>query len=147
MEQQRKQEEYKRLVQKRAPKSKTPIMCLKAFFVGGVICCIGQLIRDFAEHQLHLNEADVATFAAIVLVFLGAALTSVGIYDNIAKFAGAGTVVPITGFANAIVAPAMEFRNEGLVMGVGMKMFSVAGPVLVYGIISSVTIGLLSLLF
>jgi stage V sporulation protein AC len=95
----------------------------------------------------HLDDKDVAAFTAMVMVFLGATLTGLGIYDKIGGFAGAGSVVPITGFANSIVAPAMEFRTEGYVMGVGAKLFSLAGPVLVYGISSSVVVGLLSLLF
>lgn len=138
---------YQKLVKKRAPKSQTFIMCIKAFLVGGLICCIGQLVHDAGEAWFHLDDKDVAAFTAMVMVFLGATLTGLGIYDKIGGFAGAGSVVPITGFANSIVAPAMEFRTEGYVMGVGAKLFSLAGPVLVYGISSSVVVGLLSLLF
>ncbi len=143
----KKAQAYQAMVKERAPKSKTFTMCLKAFLVGGIICCIGQLIHNTGERWFQLNEEDVAIYTAIVLVFLGAFLTGLGVYDKIGGFAGAGSVVPITGFANSIVAPAMEHKTEGYVMGVGAKLFSLAGPVLVYGISSSVLIGLLSLLF
>ncbi len=143
----REQERYQKLVQDRAPKSKTFVMCCKAFLVGGIICCIGQLIRDAGTAWLDLSEENLAAFTAIILVFLGATLTGLGLYDKIGGFAGAGSVVPITGFANSIVAPAMEHKTEGYIMGVGAKLFSLAGPVLVYGISSSVLVGLLSLLF
>lgn len=147
MQQKTKERTYQNMVRERAPKSKTFTSCLKAFLVGGMICCIGQLIHDAGEAWFQLNEKDVAAFTAIVLVFLGATLTGLGVYDKIGSFGGAGSVVPITGFANSIVAPAMEFKAEGYVMGVGAKLFSLAGPVLVYGISSSVLVGLLSLLF
>ncbi len=147
MQQKTKEQTYQNMVRERAPKSKTFTSCLKAFLVGGIICCIGQLIHDAGEAWFQLNEKDVAAFTAIVLVFLGATLTGLGVYDKIGSFGGAGSVVPITGFANSIVAPAMEFKAEGYVMGVGAKLFSLAGPVLVYGISSSVLVGLLSLLF
>ena len=140
-------EAYQQLVKQRAPKSQTGIMCLKAFLVGGIICCIGQLVSDAGKAWFQLDEKDVAAFTAIVMVFLGSTLTGLGIYDKIGSFAGAGSVVPITGFANSIVAPAMEFKAEGYIMGVGAKLFSLAGPVLVYGISTSILIGLLSLLF
>ncbi len=143
----KKELEYQKLVAERAPKSKVFAQCLKAFVSGGLICCIGQLFRDFARLTLLLNEADVAAFTAIVMVFIGATLTGVGIYDRIGSWAGAGSVVPITGFANSIVSPAMEFRPEGFVLGLGAKLFSIAGPVLVYGISASIVVGLLSLLF
>ncbi|MBC8532392.1 stage V sporulation protein AC [Christensenellaceae bacterium NSJ-53] len=120
---------------------------LRAFVVGGIICTIGQFISYIATDVLALAQDLASSFTAIILVFLGATLTGVGIYDQIGKFAGAGSVVPITGFANSIVAPAMEFKREGLVMGVGAKLFTLAGPVLVYGISSSILVGLLSILF
>ncbi len=147
MQNDRKSQAYQAMVKERAPKSKTFIMCLKAFLVGGVICCIGQLIHNTGEAWFHLSEEDVAIYTAIVLVFLGSFLTGLGVYDKIGSFAGAGSVVPITGFANSVVAPAMEHKTEGYVLGVGAKLFSLAGPVLVYGITSSVIVGLLSLLF
>jgi len=137
---------YQQKVNERMPKSHTLAYCVKAFLVGGLICCLGQLIHDIGKGLLLLNEKDLSAFTAIVLVFLGATLTGFGVYDKIGSFAGAGSVVPITGFANSIVAPAMEFRREGFVMGVGAKLFSIAGPVLVYGISTSIVVGLLSLL-
>ncbi len=140
-------EAYQQRVKQRAPKSQTGIMCLKAFLVGGIICCIGQLVSDAGKAWFQLDEKDVAAFTAIIMVFLGSTLTGLGIYDKIGSFAGAGSVVPITGFANSIVAPAMEFKAEGYIMGVGAKLFSLAGPVLVYGISTSILVGLLSMLF
>ena len=128
------------------PKSKTFLQCVRAFISGGIICCIGQLIHDFAKLVLTFSESNVAAFTAIVLVFLGATLTGIGVYDNIGSWAGAGSVVPITGFANSIVSPAMEFKREGYVLGLGAKMFSIAGPVLVYGISASVLVGLIACL-
>ena len=121
--------------------------CVRAFVVGGLICCIGQLLRDWATLSMGLDEEGTAAFTAIVLVFIGATLTGVGLYDRIGSWAGAGSVVPITGFANSIVSPAMEFRSEGLVLGLGAKLFAIAGPVLVYGISTSIIVGLLSLVF
>ena len=128
------------------PKSKTFLQCVRAFISGGIICCIGQLIHDFVKLVLNFSESNVAAFTAIVLVFLGATLTGIGVYDNIGSWAGAGSVVPITGFANSIVSPAMEFKREGYVLGLGAKMFSIAGPVLVYGISASVLVGLIACL-
>ena len=124
------------------PKPKILSNCVKAFLVGGAICTIGEVIMKILERfQYSIEETSALT--SIIMVFLGALLTGVGIYDKIASFAGAGTVVPITGFANAVVAPAIEFKKEGFVFGVAAKMFTIAGPVLVYGIGSSVIIGLI----
>lgn len=141
-----KEKDYQRRVNEKMPKSKTFLQCVRAFISGGIICCIGQLIHDFAKLVLNFSESNVAAFTAIVLVFLGAALTGIGVYDNIGSWAGAGSVVPITGFANSIVSPAMEFKREGYVLGLGAKMFSIAGPVLVYGISASVLVGLIACL-
>ncbi len=143
----KKELEYQELVDRRAPKSKVLTQCVLAFLSGGLICCIGQLVSDFARLTLHFDKPEVSAFTAIVMVFLGATLTGVGLYDRIGAWAGAGSVVPITGFANSIVSPAMEFRREGFVLGLGAKLFSIAGPVLVYGISASIIVGLLSLLF
>ncbi len=139
--------EYQALVNERTPKSRVFSQCVRAFVVGGLICCIGQLLRDWATLSMGLDEEGTAAFTAIVLVFIGATLTGVGLYDRIGSWAGAGSVVPITGFANSIVSPAMEFRSEGLVLGLGAKLFAIAGPVLVYGISTSIIVGLLSLVF
>lgn len=141
-----KEKDYQRCVNEKMPKSKTFLQCVRAFISGGIICCIGQLIHDFAKLVLNFSESNVAAFTAIVLVFLGATLTGIGVYDNIGSWAGAGSVVPITGFANSIVSPAMEFKREGYVLGLGAKMFSIAGPVLVYGISASVLVGLIACL-
>lgn len=141
-----KEKDYLRRVNEKMPKSKTFLQCVRAFISGGIICCIGQLIHDFAKLVLNFSESNVAAFTAIVLVFLGATLTGIGVYDNIGSWAGAGSVVPITGFANSIVSPAMEFKREGYVLGLGAKMFSIAGPVLVYGISASVLVGLIACL-
>lgn len=141
-----KEKDYQRRVNEKMPKSKTFLQCVRAFISGGIICCIGQLIHDFAKLVLNFSESNVAAFTAIVLVFLGATLTGIGVYDDIGSWAGAGSVVPITGFANSIVSPAMEFKREGYVLGLGAKMFSIAGPVLVYGISASVLVGLIACL-
>ena len=141
-----KEKDYQRRVNEKMPKSKTFLQCVRAFISGGIICCIGQLIHDFAKLVLNFSESNVAAFTAIVLVFLGATLTGIGVYDNIGSWAGAGSVVPITGFANSIVSPAMEVKREGYVLGLGAKMFSIAGPVLVYGISASVLVGLIACL-
>lgn len=134
---------YNELVKSRMDKSPIVLDCLKAFLVGGLICAIGEGLRKFAMYTLLLSKDEVAAFTAIVLVFFGALLTGLGVYDKIYKFGGAGAAVPITGFSNSVVAPAMEFRREGLIMGTAARMFVIAGPVLVYGIGSSVIVGLL----
>jgi stage V sporulation protein AC len=120
---------------------------LRAAWVGGVICVTGQAINDIAARWLGLNQQDADTVASIVLVFLGALLTGLGVYDRIGKYAGGGSIVPITGFSNSIVSSAMEFKREGFVTGVGAKMFTIAGPVLVYGIGASVIVGVLYFFF
>jgi len=134
--------EYHAYVEKKSPKSKLPRNLLLAFLVGGLICCLGQgillLYRAFG-----LGEQDAATAASVSLVFLGAFLTGLGVYDDLAKFGGAGTLVPITGFANSVVAPALEFKSEGLVLGMSAKMFVIAGPVIVFGISASAVYGLI----
>ena len=137
---------YRKEVLRRAPKSPVAPQCAKAFFVGGLICVLGQGIHDLAL-LLSLSDADASTVSSMTLIFLTALLTGIGVFDRIASFAGAGTVVPITGFANSIAAPAMEYRPEGFVLGTGAKLLTIAGPVLVYGIVSSVVVGLISLLF
>ncbi len=136
--------QYQRKVDKRMPKSHAFTQCVCAFLVGGLICCIGQFIRNMGMMYLKLDETQTSAFTSIIMIFLGATLTGLGIYDKIGKFAGAGSVVPITGFANSIVAPAMEHKFEGYVMGVGAQLFSLAGPVLVFGITASVIVGLIA---
>ncbi|MBS6599812.1 MAG: stage V sporulation protein AC [Clostridium sp.] len=135
-------QKFKVITDETKPKPKILSNCVKAFLVGGAICTIGEVIMKILERfQYSIEETSALT--SIIMVFIGALLTGVGIYDKIASFAGAGTVVPITGFANAVVAPAIEFKKEGFVFGVAAKMFTIAGPVLVYGIGSSVIIGLI----
>ncbi|MBQ6703311.1 MAG: stage V sporulation protein AC [Clostridia bacterium] len=137
------QQRYQQRVNEKMPRSKTFSQCIRAFISGGIICCIGQLVRNVGENRLMLDEKGVAAFTAIVMVFLGAGLTGAGIYDKIGAWSGAGSIVPITGFANSVVSPAMEFKREGFVTGTAAKMFTIAGPVLVYGIGSSVIVGLI----
>ena len=139
-------QEYQKYVDKKSPDS--PIMknCFNAFWVGGLICCIGQLIFFYCTY-MGLDKTSANTVVSICLVGLSAFLTGINIFNRIGKFAGAGSLVPITGFANSIVAPSMEYKSEGYIMGVGAKMFTVAGPVLVYGISSSIILGLIVCLF
>lgn len=134
---------YGELVDRLSPKSEMGKGMLRAFWVGGVICMIGQGITDCGKTFFSLDKTQAGTLCSVVLIFLSALLTGIGLYDRIGKYAGAGSIVPITGFSNSVVAPAMEFRREGLVMGVGAKLFTLVGPVLVYGISSSVVYGLI----
>ena len=134
--------EYNSLVKKQSPGSKWYINIPKAFIFGGIICCVGELIRQFFL-WLKLSDIAAGSFTSITLIFIGAFLTGIGVYDKLGKHGGAGTAVPITGFANSIVSPAMEFKTDGFVMGVGAKMFVVAGPVIVYGVISSIIVGII----
>lgn len=135
---------YAQLVDRLSPKSEMGKGLLRAFWVGGMICTIGQGITDIFAYGLKWGAQASATATSIMLIFLAALLTGLGVYDRIGKYAGAGSIVPITGFANSVVAPAMEFRREGLVMGVGAKLFTLAGPVLTYGISASVIVGLVT---
>lgn len=139
-------QQYNDYVDKKTPNSPIIKNCFNAFWVGGLICTIGQFIFDFCKYH-GLDETAASTTVSIVLIALSALLTSINIFNKIGKFAGAGSLVPITGFANSIVAPAIEYKSEGYVMGVGAKMFTVAGPVLVYGISTAVLVGLVSQLF
>ncbi len=138
---------YQKLAEQKSPKSPILKNTLCAFFFGGTICCIGQGISDLYTNFTTLSKDEVGMATSITLIFLGALLTGLGIYDNIAKYAGAGTIVPITGFANSIVSPAMEFKSEGYILGMSANMFKIAGPVIVFGIIFSVFAGLICFLF
>jgi len=140
------QKEYQDYVNKKSPNSPILRNCLSAFAVGGLICTIGQLIMEVCKYRGLDNEIS-ATITSIILIFLSAFLTALNLFNKIGKFAGAGSLVPITGFANSIVSPAMEYKSEGYVMGVGAKMFTVAGPVLVYGISASILVGIVYLIF
>ena len=138
--------EYNRYVARLAQKSPLGKDLLRSFLVGGLICVIGQLILN-GFTALDLSEQDAAAATSVSLVFLSAVLTGLSVYDDIAKFAGAGTLVPITGFANAVVSPAIEFKAEGFVTGMAAKMFISAGPVIVYGTVASVLYGLILVIF
>lgn len=133
---------FKKLLKQVSPKPNLLKNCINAFIFGGLICDVGQFFNNYFL-KIGLPKEDLGTYVSIVMVFIGALLTGIGVYDKIAAFAGAGTVVPITGFANSIVSPAMEFKREGYVFGVGAKMFAIAGPVLVYGISTSVLVGII----
>lgn len=138
------QEEYHHLVNRIKPKPPIVQNCLWAFVVGGLICVVGQLIMNYLL-SVGINKLDAGSLTAIIMIFLGALLTGLGIYDDLGQKAGAGSIVPITGFANAIVASAMEFKREGYIFGVGSRIFSIAGPTLVFGFVASVLIGLIKL--
>ena len=135
-------DQYKRFADAHAPKSPIVKDCIFAFLIGGAICALGQGFINLYS-WLDLDEQQASTAASMTLVALSALLTGLSLYDNIAKFAGAGTLVPITGFANAIAASAVEFKTEGFILGVGAKMFTIAGPVIVYGVSASVVYGLI----
>lgn len=135
------QQEYAEFVKQETPNSTLGINCLKAFLIGGLICTIGEGLMQFYK-SLDLSQNDASTMVSVTLVFLGALLTGLDIYPKIAKHAGAGTIVPITGFANSIAAPALEAKTEGYVLGVGAKIFTIAGPVILFGTLASVIAGI-----
>ncbi len=135
-------EQYSKYVEEVSPKSKIFTNVLKAFLVGGIICDIGQLFINLLKNRGLDNDA-VSAITSIIMIFLAALLTGLNVYNEIGKFAGAGSIVPITGFANSVVSPAMEFKSEGYVLGMGAKMFIVAGPVIVYGICTSIIAGII----
>ena len=139
-------EEYKRYAEKRAPRSQTRGDLVRAFLYGGAICCLGQFFLELYG-SFGLDAETAGTACSITMIFFGAALTAAGVYDEIAKRAGAGTLVPITGFANSVAAPALEFKTEGFITGTAAKMFVIAGPVIVYGASAGVVYGLILLLF
>ena len=134
--------QYQEYVDKKSPNSPILKNCFNAFWVGGLICCIGQIILDICKNN-GISTDIAGTICSITLIGLSAFLTGLNLFNKIGKFAGAGSLIPITGFANSIVSPAMEYKSEGYVMGVGAKMFTVAGPVLVYGISTSILVGLI----
>ena len=139
-------EKFKTISSEVRPKSHLFRNCIRAFIVGGLLCDIGQFFNSYLT-RMGLPKDDVASWVSIIMVFIGAFLTGIGLYGKLAAFAGAGSLVPITGFANSIVSPAMEFKKEGFIFGVGAKMFVIAGPVLVYGIGTSVVVGIIYYLF
>lgn len=138
--------EYSNYVDEKSPNSPILKNCFNAFWVGGLICSVGQIIMDFCMYK-GLDQTSSSTVVSIILIGISALLTGLNIFNKIGKFAGAGSLVPITGFANSIVSPAIEYKSEGYIMGVGGKMFTVAGPVLVFGISASVIVGILKAIF
>ena len=138
--------EYQNYVDNKYANSPIIKNCFKAFLVGGLICSLGQIINEFCKYR-NFNAQISGTIVSIFLIGISAFLTGLNIFNKIGKFAGAGSLVPITGFANSVVSPAMEYKSEGHIMGIGAKMFTVAGPVLVYGISSSIVYGILYFIF
>lgn len=136
--------EYQKIVERKSPSSKLLINCIKAFLIGGTICLIGQCFLSFYQ-TLNLSEEMTGAATSITMIFIGVLLTGLDIYPKIAKHGGAGTLVPITGFANAVSAPAIEAKTEGFVLGVGAKIFTIAGPVILYGTLASFLAGIVFL--
>ena len=135
-------EEYIKYVEKQNPKSPILLNCIKAFVIGGAICAIGQVFLNIYK-ALGLDKETASTLVTVTMIFIGALLTGLNIYPKIAKHGGAGTLVPVTGFSNAVSAPALEAKTEGYVLGVGAKMFTLAGPVILFGTLSSVICGII----
>ena len=135
-------QQYSELVKQASPNSPIFMDCIRAFVSGGIICTIGQLLLNLYT-AMDISEKDAALWVSITLIGLSALLTALGIYEKLGKFCGAGTIVPITGFANSVVSPAIEFKKEGMVFGMAAKMFIVAGPVIVYGTLTSMLVGLI----
>lgn len=135
--------EYVELVAQLNPKTNEKRSIANAFFVGGLICAIGQFFRFILEIVLNLSGDVLAGTVSVIMIFLSALLTGLGLYDRIGKYAGGGSIVPITGFANSVVAPAMEFKTEGFVYGLASKMFVISGPIIVFGIVGSVVVGII----
>lgn len=133
-------QQYSEMVKQASPNSPIFMDCIKAFISGGIICTIGQLLLNLYT-GMDISEKDAALWVSITLIGLSALLTALGIYEKLGKFCGAGTIVPITGFANSVVSPAIEFKKEGMVFGMAAKMFIVAGPVIVYGTLTSMLVG------
>lgn len=133
---------YGEMVKKASPNSPVLIDCIKAFFIGGTICCLGQLLF-FIYNKIGMNDTETRAMVSVTLIVLTAILTGIGVFDRIAKHAGAGTIVPITGFANSVVSPALEFKSEGLIMGTGANIFRIAGPVILYSTVTSMVYGLI----
>ena len=136
-------QEYLEYVNSLSPETKHLKNCIRAFFVGGLICCVGQFIRIFLEEVFGASGDELAGMTSMILIFLGCLLTGLGVYDRIGKNAGAGSIVPITGFANSVSSPAMEFKTEGYVYGLAAKMFIVAGPIIVYGVFAGTAVGII----
>lgn len=136
-------ENYLKYVKAVSPRTHEVRTLFHAFWVGGVICCIGQSFRYLLEFAVGLSGDELSSYVSMIMIFLGALFTGLGIYDRIGKYAGGGSIVPITGFANSVVSPSMEFKTEGYIYGTASKMFVVAGPIIVFGVASSVLVGIL----
>jgi len=141
------QKEYQELAKRIEPKRPVFKNCLKAFFVGGSICLFGQAIQEMFMHYFHYDQSQAGNPTVAVLIFISVVLTSLGIYDKFGQWAGAGSAVPVTGFANSMASAAIEHRSEGLVLGVGSNMFKLAGSVIVFGTFSAFVIGIIYLIF
>ncbi|MBQ3597015.1 MAG: stage V sporulation protein AC [Clostridia bacterium] len=135
-------DDYLNYVKSISPKTNEKRTLFRAFWVGGFICCIGQVFRIILQKFCNLEGDELSAFVSLIMIFLGSFLTGLGVYDRIGKYAGGGSIVPITGFANSVVSPSIEFKTEGYVYGTAAKMFTVAGPIIVFGIASSVLVGL-----
>ena len=138
-------ENYIQYVHSFDPPTKHFKNCFRAFLVGGLICCVGQFFRIILEQTTEMNGDELAGAVSVLLIFLGTLLTGLGVYDRIGRNAGAGSIVPITGFANSVASPAIEFKTEGLVYGLAAKMFIVAGPIIVYGVLAGAAVGIVYL--
>ena len=134
-------QEYNAYLKKKTPDSPIVKDCINAFWVGGGICCIGQAISHLLKNWMHQEE--VKLWLPICMVFLGALFTAIGVYDKLGKFAGGGSIIPITGFSNSITSAAMEFKQEGWILGLGAKIFTIAGPVIAYGVVASIVYGII----
>lgn len=139
-------DEYSKMTDKASPNSPVLLNCVKAFLFGGAICCFGQLL-NFLFEKTGMTEDQFKIATPCIIVIITAILTGIGVFDKIARHAGAGTIVPITGFANSVVSPALEFKHEGFVLGTASQMFTIAGPVIVYGVASSVIYGIIIYIF
>ncbi|MFB5761489.1 stage V sporulation protein AC [Paenibacillus medicaginis] len=141
------QQEYQKLAQQKEPQRPVLLNCLRAFLVGGTICIIGQAIQEMFIHWGGFDKKSAGDPTVATLIIISVILTSLGVYDKIAQWAGAGSAVPVTGFANSMASAAIEHQSEGYVLGVGGKMFKIAGPVIVYGTVAAFVVGILTLLF
>ncbi|HOA40318.1 MAG: stage V sporulation protein AC [Halanaerobiales bacterium] len=140
-------DEFNKIVKKEQPAVNKVSNFLKAYLVGGTICLIGQIFWELYMTLFDYSQQDAETMVTITMIFLGGLLTGLDVYDEIGQFAGAGSLVPVTGFANSMVAPALEYKQEGFIIGIGANLFSIAGPVLAYGMVSAFLVGLIKTLF
>ena len=148
MDAKKRNQAYNKYVKAKLPKTKAWPSLFNSFLVGGIICCLGQGINDLILLWFpNMAEQTAWAYTLIALIFIASFLTGIGVYDKIGKFAGGGSIVPITGFSNSITSPAVDFRNEGIIYGLCVKMFSIAGPVIVIGVLSSIVVGLIYLIF